>query len=53
MKNVIGVLFVIACVPASMMAAPAPIPEINPAAAMSAVALLGGGVLVIRAYLKK
>ena len=52
MKKVIGVLFVIASVPASMMARQV-IPEINPAAAMSALALLGGGVLVIRAYLKK
>ena len=28
-------------------------PEINPAVIPTAVALLGGGILVVRAYLKK
>ena len=55
MKKVIGALFMIASVAVSVMAQANDriIPEINPAAAMSALALLGGGVMVLRAYLKK
>ena len=57
MKKVLGVLFVMASVAVSVMADEnghaRVIPEINPAAAMSALALLGGGVMVLRAYLKK
>ena len=53
MKKAIGVLFVIAGTSVVAMAAGVTVPEINPASAVSALALLGGAVLVIRARLKK
>ena len=53
MKRLLGVLFVIAAASVSAMAAGITVPEINPASAVSALTLLGGGILVIRARRKK
>jgi hypothetical protein len=54
MKKFIGVLVAIATTAGNAMAAFAPsVPEINPTAAIGALSLLGGSVLVVRARLKK
>ena len=54
MKKILGLLFVIATSTVAAMAIIEPgVPEINPAVLPAAVALLGGGILVARAYLKK
>ena len=52
MKRILGLLFVIATASVAAMAGE-PVPEINPAAIPAAVVLLGGGILVVRAYWKK
>ncbi len=56
MKKAIGLMFVIASVSIVAMAGVPtvpPVPEINPASAVGALALLGGGIAVLRARLKK
>ena len=54
MKKVAGLLFVIATSTVAAMAiADVAVPEINPAVLPTALALLGGGIIVVRAYLKK
>ena len=50
MKKIIGLMFVIAI--ASQLAMARVVPEIDPSSAVSALALLGGGAMVLRAYLK-
>ena len=52
MEKVLGLMFVLVGTATLSHAAPN-VPEINPAALPTALALLGGGVLVVRAYLKK
>jgi hypothetical protein len=53
-KKALGLMFVIASSTAAAMAvSTVGVPEINPAVIPTAVALLGGGILVARAYLKK
>ena len=56
MKKAIGLMFVIASA-SSLAMAGAPlngvVPEIDAASAMGALALLGGGIAVLRARLKK
>ena len=52
MKKVLGLILVLASAATFGHAAVA-VPEINPAALPTAIALLGGGILVVRAYLKK
>ena len=53
MKKAIGLMIVIACASQFAMAAPLRVPEIDPSSGLGALALLGGGILVLRAYLKK
>jgi len=53
-KKAIGVIVAITTTSVSVMAvATVGVPEINPAVIPTVVALLGGGILVVRAYLKK
>jgi len=54
MKTVLGLMFVIATATVAGWAPDARVvPEINPAVIPTAVALLGGGILVARSYFKK
>ena len=55
MKRILGVMFVIASATVVAMAVPVEVPEIgiHPGAVPAALALLGGGILVVRAYLKR
>ena len=53
LKKVIALMILIASVPVGSLADTPNVPEINPASAMSALALLSGGLLVLRGYLKK
>jgi hypothetical protein len=53
MKKAIGLMIVIACASQFAMAAPLRVPEIDPSSGLGALALLGGGILVLRAYFKK
>jgi hypothetical protein len=53
-RKAVALMFVIAASLVDAMAvATVGVPEINPAVIPTAVALLGGGILVARAYLKK
>jgi len=53
MKKLFGLFFAIASTAGVAMAGGFTAPEINSASAYSALALLGGGILVIRARLKR
>ena len=54
MKKAIFLLLVIVTGTAAGWAPPGvTVPEINPAVLPTALALLGGGILVVRAYFKK
>ena len=54
MNRPLAVLLVIAAASVSAMAGGLPVvPEINPASAVAALTLLGGGLLVLRSKLKK
>ena len=54
MKKAIGLILAIASSSVAAVAVTVSgVPEINPAVIPTAVALLGGGILVVRAYLKK
>jgi hypothetical protein len=56
MTKVLSVMFVTAAAAAIAMADSTPVagvPEISPAAVPAALVLLGGGILVVRSYLKK
>ena len=54
MKIFLGLLFVIATATVAGWAPPGvAVPEINPAVVPAALELLGGGLLVVRAYFKK
>ena len=51
MKKALSLVLAISC--AAPFAFARPVPEISSAVLPTALALLGGGVLVVRAYLKK
>jgi hypothetical protein len=53
LKTALPVALLILCFSAKAFAGPAPMPEINPADGISALALLGGAVMVFRGRLKR
>ena len=53
MQTILRLLFVMAAVSQVALAQEPRVPEIDPASAVAALTLLGGGLLVLRSKLKK
>jgi hypothetical protein len=53
MKKILGFVMLLLGMAGSLMARPGPAPEIDPGSGLAALALLSGGLLVLRAARKR